>query len=80
MGGAEKDQWFRANRINYQSLEPWLRRAFLAVLSCVGQDAATNFYRLLRSGANMLEKAVLSLAQAFLSHEPVHTTVPLHRL
>jgi hypothetical protein len=65
MGRAGKDHWFRANRFDYQSLEPWSRRAFLAAFSCVDPDAANHFYRSLRNGANVLEKAVISWAQAF---------------
>lgn len=65
MGRAGKDHWFRANRFDYQSLEPWSRRAFLAAYSCVDQDASTHFYRSLRSGANVLERAVIKWAQAF---------------
>jgi hypothetical protein len=64
MGRAGKDHWFRANRFDYQSLEPWSRRAFLAAFSCVDPDAATHFYRSLRNGANILERAVISWAQA----------------
>jgi hypothetical protein len=65
MGRAGKDHWFRANRLDYQSLEPWSRRAFLAAYSCVDPDAAIHFYRSLRNGANVLEQAVISWAQAF---------------
>jgi hypothetical protein len=65
MGRAGKEHWFRANRLDYQSLEPWSRRAFLAAFSCVDPDAAIHFYRSLRNGANVLEKAVISWAQAF---------------
>ncbi|HEY0794541.1 MAG TPA: hypothetical protein VGD64_02060 [Acidisarcina sp.] len=68
MGRAGKDHWFRANRFDYQSLEPWSRRAFLAAFSCVDPDAATHFYRSLRNGANILERAVISWAQAFPFH------------
>lgn len=64
MGRAGKEHWFRANRFDYQSLEPWSRRAFLAAFSCVDADAATHFYRSLRDGANILERAVISWAQA----------------
>jgi hypothetical protein len=63
MGRAGKDQWFRVNRFDYQSLEPWSRRAFLAAFSCVDADAALHFYRSLRNGANILEKAVITWAQ-----------------
>lgn len=64
MGRAGKDHWFRANRFDYQSLEPWSRRAFLAAFSCVDQDAAGHFYRSLRGGTNVLEEAVISWCQA----------------
>lgn len=56
MGRAGKDHWFRVNRFDYQSLEPWSRRAFLAAFSCVDANAALHFYRFLRNGANILEK------------------------
>lgn len=65
MGRAGRDHWFRANRLDYQSLEPWSRRAFLAAFSCVDPNAATHFYRSLRNGANVLEKAVILWAQKF---------------
>ena len=65
MGRAGKNHWFRASRFDYQSLEPWSRRAFLVAFSCVDADAALHFYRSLRNGANILEKAVITWAQAF---------------
>jgi hypothetical protein len=65
MGRAGKAHWFRANRFDYQNLESWSRRAFLAAFSCVDSDAATHFYRSLRNGANILEEVVIDWVQAF---------------
>ena len=59
LGRAGSRHWFMTKRLDYQSLEPWSRRAFLAAFSCVDQDASVHFYRSLRSGANVLEKVVI---------------------
>ncbi len=64
MGRAGLDHWFMANRLDYRSLEPWSRRAFLAAFSCVDEDAAVHFYRSLRRGADVLERAVIKWAQS----------------
>jgi len=65
LGRAGSRHWFMANRLDYQALEPWSRRAFIAAFSCVDEDAATHFYRSLRNGANVLEGAVIKYAQDF---------------
>jgi len=59
LGRARATHWFMARRQDYQSLEPWSRRAFLAAFSCVPADARVPFYRSLRGGADILETAIL---------------------
>jgi hypothetical protein len=63
LGRAGSAHWFRANRLDYQALEPWSRRAFIAAFSCVNEDASSPFYRSLRNGADVLEKAVIKWVQ-----------------
>jgi hypothetical protein len=62
LGRARSAHWFKANRLDYQALEPWSRRAFIAAFSCVTEDASVHFYRSLRNGADVLEKAVIKWA------------------
>jgi hypothetical protein len=63
LGRAGSTHWFMTNRLDYQSLEPWSRRAFIAAFSCVDEDASIHFYRSLRRGSNVLERAVVKWAQ-----------------
>jgi hypothetical protein len=65
LGMSGATHWFMARRNDYQALDPWLRRAFLAAFSCVGVDARVPFYRSLRNGADLLEAAVIKWASDF---------------
>jgi hypothetical protein len=64
LGRSHADHWFMARRRDYQSLDPWLRRAFIAAFSCVSEDARGPFYRSLRDGGDVLESAVIKWASA----------------
>ena len=61
-GRAGAHHWFLTRRRDYQSLEPWSKRAFLAAFSCVPVDAAQPFYRSLRNGSDVLERAIIRWA------------------
>jgi hypothetical protein len=64
LGHAHKEHWFQARRREVSQLEPWSRRAFIAGFSCVPVDQRSLFYRSLRSGADVLEQAVIKWAAA----------------
>lgn len=59
---AHKSHWFHARKRNLGELEPWSRRAFIAGASCLAGDARGPFYRSLREGADVLERAVIKWA------------------
>jgi DNA helicase IV len=64
LGRAGKDHWFMQRRRDCGTLEPWLRRAFIAASSCLDEDARGPFYRSLRGGSDVLEKAIIKWASA----------------
>lgn len=64
MGRAGKEHWFMRHRRDYAAFDPWTRRAFIAAFSCVSADAREPFYRSLRGGNDVLEKAVIKWASA----------------
>lgn len=65
LGRAKKIHWFQARRQGVAELDPWSRRAFIAGYSCcLPPDVRTPFYRSLRGGADILERAVIDWAGA----------------
>jgi hypothetical protein len=62
LGRAHKTHWFHARKRNLGELEPWSRRAFIAGASCLPEDARRPFYRSLREGTDVLERAVIKWA------------------
>ncbi len=64
LGRSVAAHWFMARRHDYQTLDPWTKRAFLAAFSCVSPDARGHFYRSVRGGADLLETAVLNWVAA----------------
>lgn len=64
LGRAGKAHWFMRRRRDCGTLEPWLRRAFIAASSCLDADARGPFYRSLRGGSDVLEKAIIKWASA----------------
>jgi hypothetical protein len=65
LGRAHKEHWFQTRRRQLAELQPWSRRAFIAGFSCVSKDAREPFYRSLRSGVDILEKAVIKWASDY---------------
>lgn len=59
---ARKTHWFHARKRNVGELDPWSRRAFIAGASCLPEDARGPFYRSLRQGADVLERAIIKWA------------------
>ncbi len=64
LGRAKKNYWFQARRQGVAELDAWSRRAFIAAYSCVSVDVRSPFYRSLRGGADILEKSVITWANA----------------
>jgi hypothetical protein len=64
LGRAKKGYWFVARRRDAASLDPWLRRAFLAGASCMESDARQAFFKSEERTADVLEQAILKWVKA----------------
>jgi len=62
LGRAHKEHWLMQRRRDAGALDPWGRRAFYAAFSCVTPVPRNYYYRSLRGGADVLDKAVIDWA------------------
>ena len=64
LGRARKAYWFAARRRQISSLDPWLRRAFVAGASCMESDARAAFFKTESRNTDVLDQALLSWVKA----------------
>lgn len=63
MGRHGMDFWLRGKRESLGELSPWLRRAFLAALSCLKKDEFKYWSQMMKQHVTPLEKAVLKWSE-----------------
>ena len=64
LGRAHREHWLMQRRRDAAALDPWNRRAFYAAFSSVTAEPREVYYRSLRGGADVLERAVIEWARA----------------
>lgn len=63
LGKSNTYHWFKTNKRNIQSFNPWLKRAFLAGASCLPGDEAKHWYRSINRRLDPLENAITRWAK-----------------
>ncbi|MBL7129624.1 MAG: RNA-directed DNA polymerase [Ignavibacteria bacterium] len=58
LGRARKANWFKTEKKNINSLEPWQKRAFIAAASCLPGDEYKHWFNSIKRSLDPLEKAV----------------------
>jgi hypothetical protein len=55
--------WFQARKAQFDSMAPWVRRAYLLGTTCLPGDEATHFYAAVKQNLSHLEDVVLKWAR-----------------